>query len=82
MTHTGIECFLAICRHKTGSAAAQALYITQPSLSARLKVLERELGLQLFYRRKGSRDNKSNQLHHSLSALKSPNAICSPVTGF
>lgn len=56
MTHTGIECFLAICRHKTGSAAAQALYITQPSLSARLKVLEREVGAQLFYRRKGSRE--------------------------
>ena len=56
MTHTGIECFLAICRHKTGSAAAQALYITQPSLSARLKVLEREIGAQLFFRRKGSRE--------------------------
>lgn len=56
MTHTGIECFLAICRHKTGSAAAQSLYITQPSLSARLKALERELGVDLFYRRKGSRE--------------------------
>lgn len=56
MTHAGIECFLAICRHKTGSAAAQALYITQPSLSARLKVLEREVGTQLFYRRKGRRE--------------------------
>ena len=56
MTHAGIECFLAICRHKTGSAAAQSLYITQPSLSARLKVLEKEVGAQLFYRRKGSRE--------------------------
>lgn len=56
MTHTGIECFLAICRHKTGNAAAQALFITQPSLSARLTVLEKEVGKQLFYRRKGSRE--------------------------
>lgn len=56
MTHTGIECFLAICRCKTGSAAADSLYITQPSLSARLKVLEQEVGTQLFYRRKGSRE--------------------------
>lgn len=56
MTHAGIECFLAICRHKTGSAAAQALYITQPSLSARLKLLEQELGSPLFYRHKGSRE--------------------------
>lgn len=56
MTDTGIGCFLAICRHKTVSAAAQSLYITQPSLSARLKVLEREVGAQLFYRCKGSRE--------------------------
>lgn len=56
MTQTGIECFLAICRYKTGSAAAQALYITQPSLSARLKLLEREVGVPLFYRGKGSRE--------------------------
>ena len=56
MTHTGIECFLAICHHKTISAAAQSLYITQPSLSARLKALERELDVQLFYRFKGSRE--------------------------
>ena len=56
MTNTGIECCLAICRYKTGSAAAQALYITQPSLSARLRVLEREVGVPLFYRTKGSRE--------------------------
>ena len=56
MTHAGIECFLAICRHRTVVAAAQGLYITQPSLSARLKVLEREVGTPLFYRRKGSRE--------------------------
>ena len=56
MTYTGIECFLAICRHKTASAAANALYITQPSLSARLKALEQQLGAQLFYRNKGSRE--------------------------
>ena len=56
MTRTGIQCFLAICRHKTGCAAAQALYITQPSLSARLKLLEDTLGVPLFYRNKGSRE--------------------------
>lgn len=56
MTHAGIECFLAVCRHKTGSAAAQALYITQSSLSTRLKTLEKELGGRLFHRKKGSRE--------------------------
>ncbi len=56
MTHTEIECFLAICRHKTGIRAAEALYITQPSLSIRLKTLEKELGGTLFLRKKGSRE--------------------------
>lgn len=56
MTHTEIECFLAICRHKTGSRAAEALFITQPSLSIRLKTLEKELGGSLFTRKKGSRE--------------------------
>ena len=56
MTYSEIECFLAICHYKTGSRAAEALYITQPSLSTRLKTLEKELGGELFYRKKGSRE--------------------------
>ena len=56
MTHTEIECFLAICRHKTGIRAAESLFITQPSLSIRLKTLEKELGGTLFTRKKGSRE--------------------------
>lgn len=56
MTPAGIECFLAVCRHKTGSRAAEALYITQSSLSTRLKILEKELGGPLFYRKKGCRE--------------------------
>lgn len=56
MTNSEIESFLAICRHKTVSRAAEKLYITQSSLSIRLKTLEKELGGALFYRRKGSRE--------------------------
>lgn len=56
LTNLEIECFLAICEHKTISSAAESLYITQPSLSSRLKTLERELGGALFVRKKGSRD--------------------------
>ena len=56
MTETEISCFLAICRYKTGSRAAEVLYITQPSLSTRLKTLEKELGCKLFFRSKGSRE--------------------------
>lgn len=69
MTHTGIECFLAICRHKTASAAARALYITQPSLSARLKVLEQEVGAQLFFRNKGSREMQLTNIGHEFHKL-------------
>ena len=56
MTILEIECFLAICQYKTASRAAKALYITQPSLSNRLKTLEREVGGALFYRHKGHRE--------------------------
>ncbi len=56
MTSAGIECFLAICRFKTISRAAEALFITQSSLSIRLKTLEEELGGTLFFRKKGSRE--------------------------
>ncbi len=56
MTHSEIESFLTIYRYKTVSRAAEALYITQSSLSTRLKTLEKELGGALFYRQKGSRE--------------------------
>jgi len=56
MTHAGIECFLAVCRYKTGSRAAESLFITQSSLSTRLKALEKELGGPLFCRRQGCRE--------------------------
>lgn len=56
MTSAGIDCFLAVCRYKTVSKAADALYITQSSLSTRLKNLEQELGGELFQRQRGSRE--------------------------
>lgn len=56
MTDGGIECFLAVCRCKTISKAAQQLFITQSSLSTKLKNLEQELGGALFLRRRGSRE--------------------------
>lgn len=56
MTTLEIECFLSICKHKTISRAAEELYITQPSLSSRLKTLEKEIGGELFVRKKGSRE--------------------------
>ena len=55
MTSLEIEAFLTT--HRTGSVtkAAELLYISQSSLSTRLRTLERELGCPLFTRSRGSR---------------------------
>ena len=45
-----LKSFLAICKYKSLSQAAQALYITQPTLSNRMKNLENYLDLKLFER--------------------------------
>ena len=55
MTNQDIETFFAVLDHGTMTAAAEALYITQPSLSARLKALEEQVGAPLFHRGKGQR---------------------------
>src|SRR3977135_3665396 len=45
-----IEGFLEVARFSSVSRAAEALYVTQPTLTARLHALERELGERLFRR--------------------------------
>src|ERR1051326_1843997 len=51
-----IEGFLEVARFGSVSRAAEALYVTQPTLTARLHALERELGERLFIRgRQGMR---------------------------
>src|SRR5437588_2978010 len=51
-----IESFLEVARKGSVSRAAEGLFVTQPSLTARLLALERELGESLFVRtRQGMR---------------------------
>jgi len=45
-----LECFLAVARLGSVSRAAEEMYLTQPTLTARIKALEEELGGQLFVR--------------------------------
>lgn len=50
MTLQQLQYFLAAIEHGTFSAAADALYLAQPSLSEQIRRLETELGVALFVR--------------------------------
>ncbi|MER7014247.1 LysR family transcriptional regulator [Saccharopolyspora sp. NPDC000359] len=50
MERRQLEYFLAVVDHGGFTAAAAALHVAQPSLSHSVKVLERELGAELFHR--------------------------------
>lgn len=45
-----LESFLEVARRGNVSRAAEALYLTQPAVTARLKSLESDLGVELFVR--------------------------------
>lgn len=49
-----INYFLAVARHLNFTQAAKNLYVSQPSLSKQIAMLENELGVQLFSRTKRS----------------------------
>jgi len=50
MLFAQLESFVEVARHGNVSRAADALFLTQPAITARLKSLERELGVELFVR--------------------------------
>lgn len=52
-----VESFIYVNRFKNFHKAAKKLYIAQPSLTSRIKALEKDLGVQLF-----NRDKKSVEL--------------------
>ena len=47
MTNLDIETFWAVVHHGTMTAAAESLYITQPTLSMRIRALEERVGTAL-----------------------------------
>lgn len=55
MTIEMIETFLTILKYKNITLAAQKLYTSQSTVSHRLQMLEAEVGVPLFIRRKGRR---------------------------
>lgn len=50
MLYRQVECFLAVARLGNVSRAAEEMFLTQPTLTARIKGLEEEVGDQLFVR--------------------------------
>ncbi len=55
MTRDLIETFLAVYKHRNITAAAQAIFCTQSTVSHRVALLEEELGCPLFVRGRGHR---------------------------
>ena len=45
-----LEVFVAVADHKSFSRAAEALYLTQPTVSVYISGLEKELNAKLFVR--------------------------------
>src|SRR5215218_6396398 len=70
-----IEAFLQVARRQNLSQAAEALFVSQPTLTARLQSLEAALGEQLFVRtRRGMRLTEAGETflpfaEHALAAL-------------
>ena len=62
-----VEAFSQVSTHHSFSRAAEALQLTQPSITARIQSLERELGEELFER--GSRGVKLTDAGQGLPAL-------------
>lgn len=58
MTQQSIEVFLTVAGLGSVSAAARALYITQPAVSRHLRALEEELGCPLVVRGRGKRQTE------------------------
>jgi DNA-binding transcriptional LysR family regulator len=69
-----IEAFVEVARTRTVSRAADALFVTQPALTARLQRLEAELGAKLFVRTpRGMKLTEAGDafLPHAVKALDS-----------
>jgi len=63
-----IEYFLAVAEHGTVTAAAQACFVTQPSLSRQIAGLEKTFGFPLFDRSaEGMRLNRAGQRFHPIA---------------
>ena len=63
--------YIAVVEEGTISAAARKLNLSQPPLSTQIKLLEEEVGTELFIR--GARHREDRQLLSSYKCVKSVN---------
>ncbi len=56
MNREMVESFMTIVRLQSITAAAEAMYVSQSTISHRLKMLEAELNTTLFYRQRGFKE--------------------------
>ena len=52
MTLTQLEYFCMVCRYHSITRAADALYVSQPTISTSIRDLEKEFHLKLFNQRR------------------------------
>lgn len=79
-----LEAFVGICRTGSFRAAAAALHLTQPAVTARIQTLEREMGQPLLVRRRRRvvpTDAGQALLPHARSALDALSEGRRAVTG-
>jgi DNA-binding transcriptional LysR family regulator len=80
-----LEAFVHAARHGSVTRAAEALFVTQPALTARIKGLERSLGAELFVRTgRGVRLSESGRAflpyaQRSLQALAEGRSVVADV---
>ena len=55
MDHSIIDTFLTVARTRNVGQAAEQLNLSQSAVSKRLKLLEQEIGVELFERVKGNK---------------------------
>ena len=59
MNIENIQCFISLAECLNFTRAAEREHITQTTMSHKISVLEKELGVKLLYRDTGKRDNKN-----------------------
>ena len=76
MKQAEIETFLMIVKTKNITKTAENLFLSQPTVSHRLKCLEEELNVKLLTRKKGYKQIELRLRERSLYRSRSAGCLC------